>query len=248
MNIQNPTNVVGVTTIVTEIATDTDTILAAQAVQGVGPFATVAALATAQAAITDIQTDLDEVQVVQATQGNVALAPAATALSTATWTAGRAANLDNLDATVSSRAVAATALSNVQWTNARAALVDNLDAAVSSRAASATALSNVQWTNARAALVDNLDAAISTRLSTSVNSVQTGTIAIGAGATSNTATITTVGAKAWCNKNGHLFSSNTGDYSSMFSDATLTNATTVTVTRSGNTFINTVRFVVIDPK
>lgn len=50
-------------------------------------------------------------------------------------TAGRATNLDNLDAAMSTRAPAATALSTAQWTNARAALLDNLsnlDAAISS--------------------------------------------------------------------------------------------------------------------
>lgn len=78
-------------------------------------------------------------------------------------TSGRATNLDNLDATVSSRAPSATALSTVQWTNARAVLIDNLDAAVSTRAAAATALSTVQWTNARAVLQDNLDATVSSR-------------------------------------------------------------------------------------
>jgi len=41
-------------------------------------------------------------------------------------TAGRAANLDNLNATVSSRAAASTALSNATWTNDRAAKLDTL--------------------------------------------------------------------------------------------------------------------------
>jgi hypothetical protein len=79
------------------------------------------------------------------------------------WTNARAANLDNLDATVSSRAPAATALSSVVWTNARAANLDNLDATVSTRAPAATALSSVVWTNARAANLDNLDATVSSR-------------------------------------------------------------------------------------
>lgn len=41
-------------------------------------------------------------------------------------TSTRAANLDNLDATVSTRAAAATALSTTQWTNLRAGYLDNL--------------------------------------------------------------------------------------------------------------------------
>ena len=41
-------------------------------------------------------------------------------------TAARAANLDRLDTTISSRAPANTALSNAVWTDARAALLDNL--------------------------------------------------------------------------------------------------------------------------
>lgn len=96
-------------------------------------------------------------------------APASTALSTAQWTNGRAAALDNLDVVLSTRAPASTALSTVQWTNARAALLDNLvnlDAAVSTRAPSATALSTANWTNARALLLDNLvnlDVAVSSR-------------------------------------------------------------------------------------
>ena len=42
-------------------------------------------------------------------------------------TSGRAANLDNLNATVSSRAAAASALSNATWTDARAGKLDKLD-------------------------------------------------------------------------------------------------------------------------
>jgi hypothetical protein len=42
------------------------------------------------------------------------------------YTTARAQRLDNLDATVSSRAPAQTALSNTVWTNARAQNLDNL--------------------------------------------------------------------------------------------------------------------------
>lgn len=47
-------------------------------------------------------------------------------------TADRATKLDNLNATVSSRAPSATALLSTTWTNARAAKLDNLDALISS--------------------------------------------------------------------------------------------------------------------
>lgn len=53
-------------------------------------------------------------------------------------TSGRATNLDNLDATISSRALAATAVSNVDYTALRATKLDNLDVAVSTRLASAS--------------------------------------------------------------------------------------------------------------
>lgn len=46
-------------------------------------------------------------------------------------TSGRAANLDNLNATISSRAPSGTAVSNADYTAARATKLDNLDAAIS---------------------------------------------------------------------------------------------------------------------
>jgi hypothetical protein len=59
------------------------------------------------------------------------LAPAATALSTATWTNTLAGYLANLSG--GAVALASTALSTAQWTNTRASNLDNLDAAVSTR-------------------------------------------------------------------------------------------------------------------
>lgn len=90
-------------------------------------------------------------------------AASATALSTATWTNGRAALIDHLDADVSTRAVASTAVSNVDYTGARATKLDALDATVSSRAPASTALSTADYTGLRAAKLDNLDAAVTTR-------------------------------------------------------------------------------------
>jgi hypothetical protein len=66
-----------------------------------------------------------------------AIAPAATALSTADYTAARAAKLDQLDAAISSRAPSATAVSNADYTAARAAKLDNADVATSTRLATA---------------------------------------------------------------------------------------------------------------
>lgn len=48
-------------------------------------------------------------------------------------TSTRAANLDNLNATITSRAASSTALSNTTWTDARAGKLDNLDATIASR-------------------------------------------------------------------------------------------------------------------
>lgn len=107
------------------------------------------------------------------------------------WTDARAAKLDYLDASITSRASAA------DYTSARAAKLDNLDATISSRAtndgvwtystrnltnpSSRSALTNMAvdlvtaaeapsgfrsvWTDARAAKLDNLDATISSRAS-----------------------------------------------------------------------------------
>lgn len=89
----------------------------------------------------------------------------------ATWTGTRAAKLDNIDTTISSRAPSNTALSTATWTNARAGKLDNLDALISSRAPASTALSTATWTNTKAGY---LDAAISSRASqTSVNAIST---------------------------------------------------------------------------
>lgn len=57
--------------------------------------------------------------------------------------------------------------------SARAALLDNLDASVSSRAPASTAVSNVQLTNARIANLDNLDGLVASRLDVPVSSVGT---------------------------------------------------------------------------
>ncbi len=86
-------------------------------------------------------------------------------------TVGRAAALDKLDASISTRAVAATAVSTANATNQRLANLDNLDATITSRAPSNTALSSATWTDAKAGY---LDAAISTN--SAINSIQTGKI------------------------------------------------------------------------
>ena len=75
-------------------------------------------------------------------------------------TATRAANLDNLDAAITTRAASSTALSNATWTNARAVKLDNLDAAVSTVGKSPVyyaelITSNTTW-NRPADIVNNL--------------------------------------------------------------------------------------------
>jgi len=94
-----------------------------------------------------------------------------TELSSAVWTNTRAANLDNLDTTVSSRAPASTALSTTQWTNTRAANLDNLDTTVSSRASqtsvNAIPTNPLLTTDARLNSLSNLDATVSSRLASS---------------------------------------------------------------------------------
>lgn len=57
-------------------------------------------------------------------------------------------------------------------TSVRATALDDLDATISSRAPASTAMSNATWSDARAAKVDYLDVAVSTRLSTVINSIQ----------------------------------------------------------------------------
>jgi len=76
------------------------------------------------------------------------------------YTSTRAAKLDNLDATVSSRANA------TYYTQARATKLDNLDATITSRAPASTALSNTVWTDAKAGY---LDTNISSRLASNDN-------------------------------------------------------------------------------
>src|SRR5882672_1013623 len=115
--------------------------------------------ALAASAVTEIQTGL-------ATSTALASVQTDTTTLTGRLTSTRAGLLDNLDATVSSRAASATALSTATWTNARAAEIDNLDAAVTTRAPASTALSTATWTNTLAALITSmLDVAVSTRAS-----------------------------------------------------------------------------------
>lgn len=117
-------------------------------------------------------------------------APAATALSSSVWTDTRAAKLDNLDTTVSSRSshtpadvwsyssrtlTAAVDVNMAQTlptspgTNTTGEALKfadtRLDATVSSRAPASTALSNATWTDLRAAKLDNLDTPVSSRSS-----------------------------------------------------------------------------------
>jgi hypothetical protein len=81
------------------------------------------------------------------------------------------------------------------FTTARAAKLDNLDTTISSRAAAATALSTATWTGTRAAKLDNLDVLLSTRLSSIIKSVQYKSltnIPVSGGNVNGTVTITSV--------------------------------------------------------
>lgn len=78
------------------------------------------------------------------------------ALTSALTTVGSIGKLlvDNINATISSRAPSSTALTNATWTDARAANLDNVDAAVSTRATPAqvnTEVVDVVSTDARVA-------------------------------------------------------------------------------------------------
>lgn len=62
----------------------------------------------------------------------------------ANWTAARAAKLDNLDTTVSSRAPSNTALSNTVWTNTRAGYLDKLNSGITVSSLSGKIVKRIQ--------------------------------------------------------------------------------------------------------
>jgi hypothetical protein len=119
-------------------------------------------------------------------------------------------------------------------TSGRAANLDNLDAAVTTRAAASTALSTASWTSGRAANLDNLDAAVSSRLSTVINSIQTGTITIPSGNNSTVdATITSVNtSKAVVIPGGYYLSGGVSDPNGVNVTLHLAGATTVRATHA----------------
>jgi len=109
------------------------------------------------------------------------------------------------------------------WTTTRAARLDYLTATV---APAATALDNTVWTGAKAG---HIDAPISGRLG-SIKAIYQSEVTIASGASSGTATITSVNtAKAICFSNGSRGSATAGYVGTV----KLTNATTVTATRTG---------------
>lgn len=100
----------------------------------------------------------------------------------AAYTDARGTKLDNLDATVSSRAASATALSNVQWTAGRAGYLDlintNLDAKVSSAGLAAkpplTILNGLSFIRANlASMVSTNDTTVTTATETAYNTWKT---------------------------------------------------------------------------
>lgn len=92
--------------------------------------------------------------------GLSSLAPAATALTNATWTDARAAYLDELAAANLPTDVSAASIATAVWNAATATygsagsygllIETDLDAAISTRAPSSTALTNATWTDAKA--------------------------------------------------------------------------------------------------
>ena len=78
-----------------------------------------------------------------------------------------------------------------EWTSARAANIDNLDAAISTRAPANTALSNAVWTNTRAGYLDKLNSGVPvTSMPSVIKSVQRGIITIPAKGKEASATLT----------------------------------------------------------
>lgn len=101
--------------------------------------------------------------------GLTSLAPAATALTNATWTDARAGYIDELASANLPTDVSAASIATAVWNAATATygtagsygllLETDLDAAISTRAAASTALTNATWTDARAGYLDELAAA-----------------------------------------------------------------------------------------
>lgn len=124
------------------------------------------------------------------------------------------------------------------WTSTRAAKLDYLtgNAALAS-----------DWTSTRAAKVDNLDGALSGRLG-SIRSIQTGFItltSVGPGAQSVTATITSVTtSRAVCLFGGARCDNN--DATACSVNLSLTNATTVTASRSNGSGTAIAAYTVIE--
>jgi hypothetical protein len=133
-------------------------------------------------------------------------------------TATRAGNLDNLNATVSSRAPSSTALSSSVWTGTKAGY---LDAAISGRASQAS--------------VDALPQGI-------IESIQRGTATTSGIATSFTATISAVNlSKSFVVAQFRRNDTSTVDYNGLIT-AKLTSTTQITFTRyngsgSGDTLV-----------
>lgn len=134
---------------------------------------------------------------------------------------------DRLDAAVSTIAASSTALSTAIWTGTRAGKLDSLDATISSR----VALSN--YSTARAAKLDYLDAALTSVAR--IKNIQRGTITISGSAATATATVTSVTtSKA---ELYYMGENNPQTGSSYYGgiNIVLTNATTVTATRTAPT-------------
>jgi hypothetical protein len=151
-------------------------------------------------------------------------------------TQDRGTKIDNLDATISSRAPASTALSNVTWTNTRAGYLDNLDATISSRS---TLTADQVWSYG----TKNVTA---TTIPSVIQSVQRGTTTL----TNNGTLTTNVTISAVdLNKSFVQIISNLGSFSdlpSIFIMAELTSTTNLQLSREDNDADVTVVWQVIE--
>lgn len=116
----------------------------------------------------------------------------------------------------------------------RCAKIDNLDAAISSRAAASTALSSGTWTATKAGYIDMAISGVCR-----IKSIQKVDITVASLSASGTATITAVNtAKTIIVSLGYLASTDL-DYTEpdgLSHMWTLTNSTTVTLTRGGSSY------------
>lgn len=163
----------------------------------------------------------------------------------AAWTSARAAKLDNLDTTVSSRAPASTALSTAQWTSTRAGYLDNINTKANNLDSRLTA--------ARAGYLDKLNSGVTVNSLSGkiIKSVQRGTIAINENKKEATITISSVDINkaivVFCGSALTIFSGYTDAYApASLVRLELTSATQIKATRYDGSGAVTASYQVIE--